>query len=108
MRQRTGLITQDEAVRQLMNVDIPNQLERALKDISKNDPDVAARLRSKISGLDLFTSLTDQADKELAAIIKRWEPVDPTFENTIISYNYGGNAKEFWEFYNSLKRKGFL
>jgi hypothetical protein len=108
IREKGGLITQDEAIRQIMNVDIPNQLEQTLKDISKNDPDVAARLRSNISGVDLFTSLTDQADKELAAIIKRWEPVDPTFENTIIPYNYGGNAKEFWEFYNSLKKKGFL
>jgi hypothetical protein len=57
---------------------------------------------------DDMLSAIDKIDKELAALIKKWEPQDSTFENTIIPYNYGGNRNEFWEFYNSLKKKGFL
>ena len=57
---------------------------------------------------DDMEKAVEEIDKELAAIIREWESKDPSFENTIIKYNFNGGKEEFWKLYDSLKNKGFL
>ncbi len=95
---------------EIINNDIPKQLEQALKELESVDFGLAMRLKEKkIPGTyEQASSVIDETEGELAAMIKKWEPEDPSFENTIIPVNYKGNKEEFWKFYDHLKKKGFL
>ncbi len=99
-----------DAYLEIINNDIPKQWEQGLKDLASVDLELAMKWKDKkLPGTyENLSSVIDDLEKELADIIKKWEPQDPTLENTIIPYSFGGNAKEFWEFYNSLKKKGLL
>ncbi len=99
-----------DAYLEIINNDIPKQWEHGVKDLASVDFGLAARLKDKkIQGTyEDVSSVIDELEKELAAIIKKWEREDPTFENTIIPYNYGGDRKEFDELVARLKKKGFL
>jgi hypothetical protein len=111
-KSKSGLITHEQAARAVAN-DIPKEWEQGLKELQSSlDLDLyelTGRLRSKdpLNPVEMEQAV-EEIDRQLANIIKRWEPQDPSFEPTIISYNYNGNSKEFWELYNGLKKKDFL
>ncbi len=56
----------------------------------------------------MFFSVIYEIDKELSAIIKKVEPLDRTFESTLIKDYHGGNRAEFDQLSEQLKKKGLL
>lgn len=68
MKSKSGLITQEQAAIEIMNVDISRNNGR--DDIvfeERDNFELAAKLRGKTPGLDI---LTDDLDSELAIVLK--------------------------------------
>ena len=98
-KSKSGLISHEQAAQAVAN-DIPVLWKQGLKDLQSSLDLSLHELAGRLKGKDpLDPNDMEQAvaeiDKELADMIKQWESKDPTFENTIIKYNYGGNSKEF-------------
>ena len=111
-KSKSGLLTHEDAAQSVAN-EIPTLWEQGVRDL-RNSLDIDLHLlATKLQDKDPFNQddmeqALELIDRQLADIIREWQPQDPTFENTIIPYNYNGNSKEFWELYDSLKKKGFL
>ena len=68
MKSKSGLITQEQAAIEIMNVDISRIMEVTISFFKERDNfELAARLRGKTPGVDIPT---DDLDSELAIVLK--------------------------------------
>jgi hypothetical protein len=69
MKSKSGLITQEQAAIEIMNVDISRIMEETISFFEERDNfELAAKLRGKTPGVDI---LTDDLDSESAIVLKR-------------------------------------
>ena len=67
MKSKSGLITQEQAAIEIMNVDISRIMEVTISFLKRDNFELAAKRRGKTPGVDI---LTDDLDSELAIVLK--------------------------------------
>ena len=68
MKSKSGLITQEQAAIEIMNVDISRLMEETISFFEERDNfELTAKLRGKTPGVDI---LTDDLDSESAIVLK--------------------------------------